>query len=172
MSIHESKDPKIITFQQAAELIKRVNKSGQITILAQGVFDVIHIGHTNFLKEAKQKGDILFVGIELDQSVKLNKGSSRPFNPLDERMQLIADLQCVDFVFAFDESLPYGSSSSALHSARLNQLRPQMLALSIGDPLFDIRHKNALRIGVRIAIVSGVWRQYSTTKLLTYIRGA
>jgi cytidyltransferase-like protein len=102
MRIHYPTDPKAVTFSQAQELIKRARKKGLVTVLAHGVFDVIHIGHTTFLKDAKQRGDLLFVCLERDEGVSMNKGSSRPLNPLEERLQLMADLQCADCVFAFE----------------------------------------------------------------------
>ena len=172
MSIHYPSDPKVITFLQAQELIKRTRDRGITTVLAQGVFDVIHIGHTTFLKDAKKAGDLLFVGLEPDESARLNKGSSRPFNPIEERLQLMADLQCVDYVFAFEDTAPYGPAASAFYNHRLEILKPRKLALAIGDPLLDIRKENALKLGIQPVMARGVWRSYSTTKLLTYITGA
>jgi cytidyltransferase-like protein len=171
MSIHLPDDPKVITFLQAQELIRRARANGKIAILAQGIFDVIHIGHSTFLKDAKHAGDLLFVGLEPDESAKLNKGSARPFNPIEERLQLIADLQCVDYVFPFEDTAPYGPAASEFYKDRLRQLRPDKLALALGDPLLDIRKENAAKLGIEPAIVRGVWREYSTTKLLSHITG-
>lgn len=169
MSVHSPSDPKVITFLQAQELIKQARTKGYETVLAQGVFDVIHIGHTTFLKDAKHAGDLLFVGLEPDESAKLNKGSSRPFNPIEERLQLMADLQCVDYVFSFEDAAPYGPAASAFYNDRLAFLKPHKLALAMGDPLLDIRKENALKLGIRPTMARGVWRSYSTTKLLAHI---
>ncbi len=172
MSVHYPVDPKIITFTQAQELIRQARTKGLATVLAQGVFDVIHIGHTTFLKDAKKDGALLFVGLEPDESARLNKGTSRPFNPLEERLQLMADLHCVDYVFSFEDSAPYGPAASAFYNERLRFLQPDKLALALGDPLLDVRKDNAIKLGITPTIARGVWREYSTTKLLAHINGA
>jgi cytidyltransferase-like protein len=154
MSIHHPEDQKVITFGQAQELIRQARAKGLVTVLAHGVFDVIHIGHTTFLKEAKRAGDLLFLCLERDESVRMNKGSARPFNPLEERLQLMADLQSVDYVFAFEDVAPYGPAGTAFYNTCLERLRPNKLALALG---------------VQPALVRGMWREYSTTKLLAHI---
>jgi len=169
MSIHHPDDPKVITYQQAQELIRQAKTKGLLTVLATGVFDVIHIGHTTFLKDAKKAGDLLFVGLEPDESAKNNKGSNRPLNPIEERLQLMADLQCVDYVFAFEDVGGYGVHASDFYNHRLSYLSPDKLALAIGDTLLDIRKENALSLGIQPALARGVWRSYSTTKLLEHI---
>jgi cytidyltransferase-like protein len=166
MSIHYPVDPKIVSYQQACELIKQAHSRGLGVTFAQGVFDVLHIGHTKFLQEAKETGDILFVGLEPDESVRMNKGSSRPLNPIEERLQLIAALQCVNYVFPFEDAIPYGPAGTALYTRRLGFLKPDKLALAIGDSLLDLRRANAISLGIQPAIVRGIWREYSTTKLI------
>ena len=172
MSIHYPDDPKVITFAQAEELIRQARAKGLVTVLAHGVFDVIHIGHTTFLKEAKRAGDLLFVCLERDEGVSMNKGSSRQLNPLEERLQLMADLQSVDYVFAFERAAPYGPAGSTFYSECLKRLYPDRLALALGDALLDIRREGAAALGIQPEIVRGVWREYSTTKLLAHIHGS
>ena len=169
MSIHYPQDPKIVTFAQAQALMAQSRRRHWSTVLAQGVFDVLHIGHTTYLKDAKAQADLLFVGLEPDASARLNKGSDRPLNPIEERLQLMADLACVDYVFAFEDSAPYGPQASAFYNRRLSQLKPAKLALALGDPLADIRAQNARQLDIEPVVVRGIWRQYSTTKLLAHI---
>lgn len=169
MSVHYPRDAKVVTFVQAQELIRKARAKGLVTVLAHGVFDVVHVGHTTFLREAKQTGNLLFVCLERDESVKMNKGSDRPFNPLEERLQLMADLQSVDYVFAFEEAVQYGPAGRSFYKRCLAQLQPDKLAISISDPWFSIRNEDASALGVQTAVVKGVWREYSTTKLLTQI---
>ena len=170
MSIHYPDDPKVITFSQAQELMERARKKGLVTVLAHGVFDVIHIGHTTFLKDAKRQGDLLFVCLERDEGVSMNKGSSRPLNPLEERLQLMADLQSVDYVFAFEKTAQYGPAGTAFYNECLERFRPNKIALALGDTLLSIRRENAIALDIQPAIVQGIWREYSTTKLLARIR--
>ncbi len=150
----------------------RSTAKGLTSVMATGVFDVIHIGHSTFLKDAKLAGDILFVGLEPDESARMNKGSSRPLNPIEERLQLIADLGCVDYVFAFEDAIPYGPAASERYNLRLKYLRPNKLALALGDPLHDLRKSNASKVGVEAVLVRGIWRSYSTTALLQALHKA
>ena len=72
-----------------------------------GCFDIFHVGHARYLKQASTYGDILIVGVNSDSSVKRLKGSERPIIPEKERMELLADLQCVSYVVKFSEDTPY-----------------------------------------------------------------
>lgn len=96
---------KVITSDNIPN-IKKENKGKKI-VFTNGCFDILHVGHIRYLNEAKRLGDILIVGVNSDDSVKRLKGDSRPVNTLDDRMELIAALECVDYVISFDEDTPY-----------------------------------------------------------------
>lgn len=72
-------------------------------VLANGCFDLIHVGHTRYLSAAREAGDFLVVGINSDQQVRKLKGGGRPFMPENERAELISGFRCVDIVTIFDE---------------------------------------------------------------------
>ena len=84
------------------EWIKREVKywrdKGKKIVLTQGTFDLIHIGHGRYLQEARNYGDVLFVGVDSDEKVKVRKGPDRPVVPQDERMEMLSYLDSVDFV--------------------------------------------------------------------------
>lgn len=75
-------------------------------VFTNGVFDLLHTSHINMLKFAKSMGDKLIVAVNSDASVKRLKGESRPIIPLRQRMEVIAALECVDFVTSFEEDTP------------------------------------------------------------------
>jgi D-beta-D-heptose 7-phosphate kinase/D-beta-D-heptose 1-phosphate adenosyltransferase len=75
-------------------------------VFTNGSFDLLHVGHTRYLLEAANKGDVLIVGINSDASVKRYKGEQRPIVPEDERAEMLASLACVDYVTIFDEDEP------------------------------------------------------------------
>ena len=75
-------------------------------VFTNGCFDLLHIGHIRYLEEAKALGDILVVGVNSDSSVRRLKGPQRPITPLEERMEVLSSLECVDYVTFFDESTP------------------------------------------------------------------
>ena len=88
------------------ELIDHVNSvrgSGAKIILANGCFDLFHVGHIRYLSGAKALGGFLVVGINSDRQVKLLKGEKRPFMPENERAEILAAIRYVDAVTIFDE---------------------------------------------------------------------
>lgn len=83
-------------------------KENKKVVFTNGVFDILHLGHVDYLSKAADEGDILIVGVNSDSSVKmLDKGSSRPINDEKSRSVLIASLNFVDAVVLFDEDTPY-----------------------------------------------------------------
>jgi D-beta-D-heptose 7-phosphate kinase/D-beta-D-heptose 1-phosphate adenosyltransferase len=81
-------------------------KQGRRIVFTNGCFDVLHLGHVTYLKWARSKGDVLLVAVNGDASVARAKGPSRPVNPLEDRMGVLAALECVDGVVAFDADTP------------------------------------------------------------------
>ncbi|MGE5306195.1 MAG: D-glycero-beta-D-manno-heptose 1-phosphate adenylyltransferase [Alphaproteobacteria bacterium] len=80
---------------------------GQSVVFTNGCFDLLHRGHVHLLREAKACGDILIVAINSDRSVKTIKGPRRPVLPENERVELIAAMEMVDYVVLFDEPDPH-----------------------------------------------------------------
>jgi D-glycero-beta-D-manno-heptose 1-phosphate adenylyltransferase len=76
---------------------------GKKIVLANGCFDLFHVGHIRYLQAAKELGDLLIVGINSDEQVRKLKGLNRPFMPENERAEIIDALGCVDYVTVFTE---------------------------------------------------------------------
>ena len=85
--------------------LMRTNK--QSIVFTNGCFDLLHPGHMEYLQKAKTLGDVLIVALNSDDSVRQIKGESRPVNSLNDRMAMLAALECVDFVTSFQEDTPY-----------------------------------------------------------------
>ncbi len=85
------------------DLLVQLRAEGKRIVSTNGCFDLLHRGHVHILREAKQQGDILIVGLNSDVSVRKNKGGSRPILPEHERAELLCSLEMVDFVYLFDE---------------------------------------------------------------------
>lgn len=75
-------------------------------VFTNGCFDILHIGHLRYLKEAAKLGDILIVAVNSDESVKRLKGNTRPINPIDDRLEMLENLEYVDYLTTFDEDTP------------------------------------------------------------------
>jgi rfaE bifunctional protein nucleotidyltransferase chain/domain len=80
--------------------------SGKKIVFTNGCFDILHLGHVEYLSEAKSLGDILVVGLNSDASVKRLKGSDRPINNEQDRAKMLLSLKAVDCVQIFDEDTP------------------------------------------------------------------
>lgn len=85
----------------------RSNNKNKSIVFTNGCFDILHIGHIRYLKKAASFGDILVVGVNSDISVRKLKGESRPINSQEERVELLAALEFIDYVIIFDEDTPY-----------------------------------------------------------------
>ena len=88
------------------ELIADLKRSGKKIVFTNGCFDILHLGHISYLREAKSYGDILVVGLNSNESVRRLKGDLRPINDESDRAQILRELECVDFVIIFDEDTP------------------------------------------------------------------
>jgi D-glycero-beta-D-manno-heptose 1-phosphate adenylyltransferase len=86
---------------------KRLKEKGKTVVFTNGVFDIIHSGHVDYLNKAKSLGDVLIVGLNSDKSVKKIKGEKRPIIPEKDRAFVLLNLKAVDFVILFDEETPH-----------------------------------------------------------------
>lgn len=92
----------------------RESLKGKRVIFTNGCFDILHVGHIRYLNLAREMGDALIVAVNSDASVKRLKGEARPINGLNDRMELLAAMEAVDYVIPFDEDTPYEIISEIL----------------------------------------------------------
>ncbi|MBD2460889.1 D-glycero-beta-D-manno-heptose 1-phosphate adenylyltransferase [Oscillatoria sp. FACHB-1407] len=90
-----------------SDCVQRLHQQGQRIVLTNGCFDILHAGHVAYLTQAKALGDVLIVGVNVDETVRQLKGSDRPVNPLADRLAVLAALGCVDYVVPFAELMPH-----------------------------------------------------------------
>lgn len=81
-----------------SSVVKTLKDSGYRIVLTMGVYDLFHVGHKRYLEEAKGQGDILIVAVDTDERARERKGPNRPFDKLDDRLQILAGLRAVDIV--------------------------------------------------------------------------
>ena len=96
-------NPKLVLRAELSALGQRLRAEGKRVVFANGCFDLLHVGHVRYLQGAKQQGDVLVVGLNSDRSVRELKGEGRPLLPAEARAELVAALECVDYVVIFDE---------------------------------------------------------------------
>lgn len=92
-----------MTVAEAGRLAERLRAEGKRIVLANGCFDLLHVGHVRYLDAARHLGDVLFVGINGDAAVTRLKGRGRPLMPAGERVELLSALRSVDHVVVFDD---------------------------------------------------------------------
>ena len=94
---------KILDRDALIREVENAKQQGSKIVLANGCFDLIHVGHIRYLAAAKDLGDVLVVGVNSDKQAKALKGEGRPFMPEGERAEIIAALRPVDMVTVFEE---------------------------------------------------------------------
>lgn len=107
MSKHSSISSKILSLSQLLEKISSDKQNGKKVVFTNGCFDILHKGHVDYLAKAADKGDVLIVAVNTDDSVKrLGKSPSRPIQDQEARAYLIAALESVSYVTLFNEDTP------------------------------------------------------------------
>lgn len=93
----------ILSREELVEEIRKRRLEGATVVLANGCFDLFHVGHVRYLAGAKELGDILVVGVNSDEQVRKLKGENRPLMPENERAEIVASIRFVDYVTVFPE---------------------------------------------------------------------
>lgn len=154
-------ESKIVSLEELHRLLAQHRERGRRVVLANGCFDLLHVGHVRYLEAAKQGGDLLVVGVNSDASVATLKGSGQPLLPAAERAQLVAGLAAVDYVIIFDSPTVAGL---------IEALRPDVHAKGTDYTPETVPEREAVRaVGGQVAIV-GDPKQHSTRDLLATIR--
>jgi rfaE bifunctional protein nucleotidyltransferase chain/domain len=94
---------RVLTLEQAVDARSALRHKGQTLVITNGHFDLLHVGHLDYLEKARALGDTLFVGLNGDGGTNRLKGTGRPIVPAGERARLLAALRVVDAVIIFDE---------------------------------------------------------------------
>ena len=147
---------------EPARFKERAGQLARPLVFTNGVFDILHRGHVTYLARARALGTSLVVALNADASVRrLGKGEDRPVNPLQDRLAVIAALECVSLVTWFDEDTPL---------ARIVECRPDHLVKG-GDwaPQAIVGAKEVASWGGHVHSIA-FEHQRSTTSLLTKIR--
>ena len=95
---------KVLSLEETARRVRASQEKGRTVVLANGIFDLFHVGHVRYLEGAAAEGDVLVVAVNSDESARSLKGEGRPFLPSHERAEILAALACVDHVVVFEET--------------------------------------------------------------------
>ncbi|HXF04902.1 MAG TPA: D-glycero-beta-D-manno-heptose 1-phosphate adenylyltransferase [Blastocatellia bacterium] len=151
---------KILPRDELVARVAQARAEGKRIVLANGCFDLIHVGHVRYLQAARALGDLLVVGINSDASVRALKGPGRPILSAAERAEIIAAFACVDFVTIFDEP----TADALLHA-----LRPDVHAKGTDYTEDSVPEREVVRsYGGAVAIV-GDEKKHSSKELVRRI---
>ena len=149
-----------VSLEEAEDLALRLRSQGQRIVLANGCFDLLHVGHIRYLQSAKHLGDVLIVALNSDASVRRIKGRGRPLMRLDERAEIVAALGCVDYLVTFDDDTA---------DELVRRLRPHVHAKGTDYTEASVPEREAVRaVGGQVAIV-GDPKTHSTRDLIAGI---
>jgi D-beta-D-heptose 7-phosphate kinase/D-beta-D-heptose 1-phosphate adenosyltransferase len=105
-ALHSQNRGGVVVEDRLLAAVRAAQANGETVVMTNGCFDILHAGHVHYLAQARQLGDRLIVAVNSDDSVRRLKGPSRPLNPLDKRMAVLAGLEAVDWVVPFGEDTP------------------------------------------------------------------
>jgi rfaE bifunctional protein nucleotidyltransferase chain/domain len=151
---------KIKTIEELKEIVRIIHATGRKMVFANGCFDLIHAGHIRYLQAARALGDILILGINSDLCVKMLKGNGRPLQSESERAEILASLDCVDYVLVFD---------TPTVDVILKELKPDIHAKGTDYTEESVPERQTVRTyGGRVAI-TGDAKDHSTRDLIQTI---
>jgi rfaE bifunctional protein nucleotidyltransferase chain/domain len=153
---------RVLDLEGARRAAEAARASGRRVVLANGCFDLLHVGHVRYLEGARALGDLLIVGVNSDAAVRRLKGPGRPLMPASERAEILAALRAVDHVVVFD-----GDTADGLVAL----LRPAVHAKGSDYTPESVPEREAVRAaGGRVAI-AGDAKRHSTRDVIADILG-
>jgi D-beta-D-heptose 7-phosphate kinase/D-beta-D-heptose 1-phosphate adenosyltransferase len=148
-------------FKQKCRMYKG---EGKRIVFTNGCFDILHSGHVSYLKQAREMGDILIVGLNTDDSIRRLKGSDRPINSLENRIEVLAALESVDYI------VPFGNPRDDTPVSLIRLIKPDVFVKG-GDYKAKVLPEEKLlrKIGCKIEFLPFVYNQ-STTQIINRVR--
>lgn len=142
---------KIKTLAELEKICHRLRKQSKTIGLITGCFDILHIGHVEFFRQAHKAVDILVIGLDNDQSISLSKGKNRPIFPFLDRASVLTELQSVDYVFKIKDVYNFSSPDvNAIQESIISRLAPDILITGVSaDKYWPVKEKRAKKLGLK-----------------------
>ena len=152
--------PNVVSREELIKTVGEARAAGLRIVLANGCFDVLHVGHIRYLAGARSEGDLLFVGVNSDEQVREQKGEGRPILPAEQRAEILAALESVNYVTVFHEPTV---------EELLLALKPDVHAKGTDYTVDTVPEREVVKsYGGRVAIV-GDPKDHSTSEILSRI---
>lgn len=153
-------EKKIVTIDKLKKILK--DRQNKTIVFTNGCFDLFHVGHARYLREAAKLGDILIVGVNSDASVKRLKGEERPIISENERMELLASLEFVSYVISFEEDTPYNV---------IKEIQPDIIAKGGDYKPEEVVGKDIVEKRNGKVVICPLIESKSTTNIIKKIKG-
>jgi rfaE bifunctional protein nucleotidyltransferase chain/domain len=150
----------LVSREDLSALGERLRAEGKRIVFTNGCFDLLHVGHLRYLQQARALGEVLVVGLNTDAGVRRLKGPSRPIVPEEERAELLAGLECVDYVTLFDEPTPVETIAA---------LRPHLHAKGGDYRVEDLPEAETVRAGGGEVVIMALVPGRSTTDIVARV---
>jgi rfaE bifunctional protein nucleotidyltransferase chain/domain len=156
-------EEKVLSRQELSRRLEALREEGRTTVFTNGCFDLLHPGHIRYLTRAAELGDVLVVALNSDDSVRRVKGRDRPVLGELDRAEVLAALECVDFVTVFREKTPLET---------IEAVRPDILVKGGDWPVDQIVGKDIVEeYGGKVLAIE-FEEGYSTTRIIDRIRSS
>jgi D-beta-D-heptose 7-phosphate kinase/D-beta-D-heptose 1-phosphate adenosyltransferase len=156
-------EPAVYTFDSIGDAAQTWRADGLVIVFTNGCFDLIHSGHIRYLRQARELGDLLIVGVNTDESVRSLKGENRPIMNLEERVEVLLAMRWVDAVVPFSESTPV---------ELIEQVRPHILVKGGDWPLEEIAGRDIVESCGGKTVSLPFHEGASTTDIIKRIRSS
>lgn len=154
-------EKKISTLEDFLEIRRELKEKGKKLVFSNGCFDIVHLGHIDYLQKARNLGDFLVLGLNSDKSVRMLKGEGRPIIDEASRARLMASMEFIDAVILFDDLTP---------EELINAILPDILVKGDDYLIKDIVGSNVvIEHGGEVKTISLV-EGYSTSKIIEKIK--
>ena len=153
---------KLKKLSDLTRIITGLKARGERIVFTNGCFDIIHVGHVEYLSKAKDMGDVLVIGLNSDRSVKRLKGKDRPINREEDRSKVLSALYFVDYITIFNDETP---------DRLIRKIKPDILVKGGDWQMKDIAGASFVKsYGGKVATVPFV-EGFSTTSLIEKMSG-
>ena len=151
---------KVRTAEELRGIVAKARSEGKVVVFTNGCFDLLHGGHISYLEESRALGDLLILGLNSDSSIRQLKGPGRPVYPQDERLEILAALEAVDYIVVFEDR-----SCDRL----LAQIHPDIHSKGTDYTADTVpERETARRLGIR-TVIAGAPKENSTRDIIELV---
>ena len=161
---------KIYNLIKLARVVVSDQNKGKKIVLITGCFDIIHCGHIDLFRFAKKQGDLLIVGLDNDENIRLNKGKGRPVFDFKDRAKILEEMESIDYIFEIVDKIKFNSNDAdKMLGNVLKILKPDVLVCNLYADLFiERKRKICDDLGVQL-MVDGSEKLTSSTDIIDFL---